>query len=525
MSYPLAPTRSVFSKEDRCFLQAVAQVAFSNPFDRTRIEAEKLALGDAFVDTGPVWCRRGSTIVPNENIRRIAARLRPILERTRERLAAGAALSEEDRLLYVEACLYFLFDSHDAAFQPLIDERAGEEIVPGLYRAFLADYDRFLVFRGPGLHPPRPEHVFACIFQIRRAFHHIFTCVLGTSAPAAALRAAIWRAIFTHNLRRYVRSCDRRRLDVSTLVLGETGTGKELVARAIGLSTYVAFDPKAERFVTAPDACFRAVQLSALAESLFESELFGHERGAFTGAVKDRKGLFSGCEAGGVVFLDEIGELAMSRQATLLRVLEVRRFHRVGDNEEQVFTARVVAATHRNLAEWIRADAFRLDLYERLAGLQIHTPTLREQLAAEPGERRQLVAFIAGQVAEPDEEEALTDEVEGFIEGGDLRRYPWPGNVRELRRCVESVYMEKSFVPLGLGDGKAVGAEEEDPVRSIRALAMSEQQVLRRYASMVHEMTGEVLKETARVLGVTRKTVAARLDHEWLAQRARRRGR
>jgi transcriptional regulator with AAA-type ATPase domain len=524
MSHPFAPPRPVFSEEDRRFLKAVARVAFSNPFDATRIDAEKLALGDAFVAAGLVWCRRGPTVVPNENIRRIAARLRPILERTRERLAAGEALSEADRLLYMEACLYFLFDSHDAAFQPLIDRRAGEEIVPGLYRAFLTDYDRFLGFQGSVLRPPRPEHVFACIFQIRRAFHYIFSNVLGTSAPAAALRAAIWRAIFTHDLRRYVSSCHRRRLNISTLVLGETGTGKELVAEAIGLSAYVAFDPKDERFVAGPRDGFRAVHLAGLADALFEAELFGHERGAFTGAVKERKGLLSGLGPGGVVFLDELGELSWGRQVTLLRVLEARRFYRVGDDEEQEFTARVVAATNQDLAALIEADKFRLDLYERLAGLRIHTPTLREQLAAERGERRELVAFFAAQVGELDEVEALTDEVETFIEAGDLKWYPWPGNVRELRRCVESVYVEGLFVPLERRGGQAAGSEE-DPARSIRALEMTEQEVLQRYGSMAFEATGGVLAETAKLLGVTRQTAATRLDHAWLEGRARRRRR
>jgi DNA-binding NtrC family response regulator len=374
---------------------------------------------------------------------------------------------------------------------------------------------------GRDLRPPPADHVFACAFQIGRALARVAR-IVGSSPPAAALRAATWRAIFTHDMRRHLRSCVQRPNDASTLLTGETGTGKELVAEAIGRSAFVPFDPKARRFVAEPGAGFRVVHIAALSESLMESELFGHERGAFTGAVKERRGLLDTGGPNDVVFFDEIGELGMRAQVTLLRVLDGHGYRRVGDGAELAFTARVVAATHRDLGEQIRRQAFRLDLYERLAAVQIRAPSLRERLAAAPGERRELVRCFAAREVDAEDVEALTDQVEAFLDAH-LPVYPWPGNVRELKRCVESVCVTGGFVPLGpsASAASAAGEGEEDPVRSIRAMTLSADDVLRRYTSMVFEKTGRRQDEAARVLGVDRKTVAKRLDRAWLLRRAR----
>jgi DNA-binding NtrC family response regulator len=483
------------SDEERALLEGAGQLAFANPFEATGVTVDKHPL---------------------------AARLVPLLDRLGPQIAAGAPLSDAERTLYVEACLHTLRVAHEPRLQPLVEGQAGDADTAARYRDFAAEHRCRLLFPDRRLDAPPPEQLFAFCFQLRRAFHHLSSTVIGASAPAASLRADLWRAIVTHDLRRYLRTCGRRRMDVSTLLIGETGTGKELAARAIGLSAFAAFDPKSERFVADAAVDFRAVNLAALPESLFESELFGHERGSFTGAVKERKGLFAACGPDGVLFLDEIGALAPARQVTLLRVLEARRFARVGDLEEQVFSARIVAAAQPDLAAQIHAGAFRRDLYERLAAIKIVTPTLRVQLEAAPGERRALVRFFAAQRVDPDEVEALTAEVESFIEAH-LPRYPWPGNVRELKRCVESVYSMGQFAPMDLPAAEA--ANDDDPLRSIRALPLSEDEVVRRYASMVFEETGERHDETARVLGVNRKTVARRLDHAWLARRGVRRAR
>jgi two-component system response regulator HydG len=200
-------------------------------------------------------------------------------------------------------------------------------------------------------------------------------------------------------------------------VLGESGTGKELVARAIH-----DLSPRAHR-------PFVAINCAALSESLLESELFGHERGAFTGAIAQKKGKLEMAE-GGTVFLDEVGELAPGLQAKLLRVLQERTFERVGGTHTIALDIRLIAATNRDLASEEKRGGFRLDLYHRLNVVALKTPPLRER-----GEDILLLArsFLETAAARCRRRVAgIKAETEKI-----LIRYPWPGNVRELQNAIE----------------------------------------------------------------------------------------
>jgi two-component system, NtrC family, response regulator GlrR len=199
----------------------------------------------------------------------------------------------------------------------------------------------------------------------------------------------------------------------SVLVQGETGTGKELVARAI----HDASPRAAEAFVV--------VDCAALPEPLLESELFGHARGAFTGAVTARKGAFEAA-AGGTLFLDEIGELPMSMQPKLLRVLESRTVRRVGETEYRTVDVRIVSATHRDLRQMVNLEAFREDLYFRLAVLPVRVPALRER----PSDIPLLLERFLGRAPAT---------IFGVERLDTLVRAPWLGNVRELRNFAERV--------------------------------------------------------------------------------------
>ncbi len=205
--------------------------------------------------------------------------------------------------------------------------------------------------------------------------------------------------------------------EATVLVLGETGTGKELVARAIH-----ALSPRAQR-------PFVAINCAALSETLLESELFGHERGAFTGAVAQKKGKLEVAE-GGSVFLDEIGELAPALQAKLLRVLQERTFERVGGTHTIPLDIRLIAATNRDLAAESKRSGFRLDLYHRLNVVPLKTPPLRE--------RAEDIALLARRFLEVSAARCrrrlagIAPETEGI-----LLRYAWPGNVRELQNAIE----------------------------------------------------------------------------------------
>jgi DNA-binding NtrC family response regulator len=204
--------------------------------------------------------------------------------------------------------------------------------------------------------------------------------------------------------------------DATVLIEGESGTGKELAARAVHDASARAQGP------------FVVVDCSAIAESLIDSHLFGHVRGAFTGAERDRKGAF--VEAtGGTLFLDELGELPLPAQAKLLRALEAQTVQPVGADRPVTVDARVVAATHRELSRMVAAKEFRFDLFYRLAVVHVALPPLRERLEDLP---HLIATFYQRRGAEP-----------GPIDGENLerlRRHAWPGNVRELRNALERAW-------------------------------------------------------------------------------------
>jgi Nif-specific regulatory protein len=205
--------------------------------------------------------------------------------------------------------------------------------------------------------------------------------------------------------------------DSTALITGESGTGKELVARAIHVNS-----PRAER-------PFVAINCAAITETLLESELFGHERGAFTGAVVQKKGKLEIAE-GGTVFLDEIGELSLALQAKLLRVLQNREFERVGGTKAVRVDFRLIAATNRDLEAAIESGAFRRDLYYRLNVVTLTMPPLRE--------RRDDIPLLASCFARRHSDKAKR-QVEGVAPDAlaCLTAYDWPGNVRELENAIE----------------------------------------------------------------------------------------
>jgi transcriptional regulator with PAS, ATPase and Fis domain len=205
--------------------------------------------------------------------------------------------------------------------------------------------------------------------------------------------------------------------DATVLIQGESGTGKELVARSLHRRSPRALKP------------FVAINCAALTETLLESELFGHERGAFTGAVAQKRGRLE-CGEGGTVFLDEIGEMPLSLQAKLLRVLQNHEFERVGGTRTMKLDARIVAATNRNLEEAARQGTFRQDLYYRLNVITLRTPPLRER----PEDIIPLANLFAAGFGEKCGRKICGISPDARVL---LRRYDWPGNVRELENAIE----------------------------------------------------------------------------------------
>jgi len=306
--------------------------------------------------------------------------------------------------------------------------------------------------------------------------------------------------------------------DATALVTGESGTGKELVARAI----YHHSDRSQQPFL--------AVNCAAIPEQLLESELFGHERGAFTGATLQRIGKFEQCNKG-TIFLDEIGDMTPATQTKILRVLQSGTFERVGGNQPLQVDVRVIAATNKNLEQAVAARQFREDLFYRLNVVRIHIPPLRDRRSDIP----LLVNYFLEKIAR-EQERAPKSIAASVIKT--LEKYHWPGNVRELENAIRrALVMAKSDAIL-LGDlppeisGK-IGAGAPPPAAGVGETAATDAAALARQLfqwarrdpklkvipAVERELVIQALKETgnnqvhaAKMLGITRATLRKRIE-------------
>ncbi len=269
----------------------------------------------------------------------------------------------------------------------------------------------------------------------------------------------------------------------TVLIEGESGTGKELAARAL------------HRW-SGRGGSFVPINCGAITEELMESELFGHRKGAFTGANQSREGLFN-YASGGTVFLDEIGEMPLSMQVHLLRVLEDKTIRQVGSNRETPVDVRVIAATNRDLRELVERGEFREDLFYRLNVVSVVMPPLRERLEDLPILVEHFAAALAADMGLP------MPEIES-AELRELERYDWPGNVRELKNLIERCLL------LGKSTGHCLaltGAEKEATGPRDRADGERLDDVVKSHVLRVLERENGNKSAAARVLGVSRKTL------------------
>jgi two-component system NtrC family response regulator len=288
------------------------------------------------------------------------------------------------------------------------------------------------------------------------------------------------------------------------LILGESGTGKELIARAIHYSS-----PRA-------DKPFVKVNCAALPENLLESELFGHEKGAFTGAVARRVGRFELADQGSI-FLDEIGDLSPSLQMKLLRVLQEKEFERVGSNQTIRSDVRVIAATNRNLEEAIRKGTFREDLYYRLNVVTVSLPPLRE--------RKEDIPLLVEHFLKKYNRENKKNVTSLSKEARDLlMRYDYPGNVRELENIVERAVvlcrgdaLTTQDLPLNLREGQAEAVLERD--RGTQSLPDTLEEIERQLIVKALERSGGVQTKAAEELGISERVLRYKMKKYSLAEK------
>ncbi|MFO7886035.1 MAG: sigma 54-interacting transcriptional regulator [Desulfobacteraceae bacterium] len=476
------------NSEERAFFKTVYQAAFANPFGDLREELDVKIAG-----LFPSVPRRESA---DKCIEEIDTRIKNL-----EKQGCGTlhAFKGQDKTIIRVVFLFDVFHKFREAFDELIDEqiRAGEDPVSAPF----AEEAMHMLYKR-GFPEEKLVHYFALSYQLRRAFYFISHSLVGRSPCMKKLKKKLWNNVFTHNIDLYDRFLWNRMEDFSTLILGETGTGKGTAAMAIGRSGFIPFDRKKGRFKASFTRAFSALNLSQFPETLLESELFGHKKGAFTGAVEDYQGVFDRCSPYGAILLDEIGEVSTPVQIKLLQVLQERVFTPVGSHDPSRFQGRVIAATNRSEKEIMQGNVFRKDFYYRLCSDIIAVPPLRQRIQEDKGELDDLLVFTVQRMTGTSSREFI-QQVKRVINQQLGPDYHWPGNVRELEQCVRRVLLRKTYEGVKKSEPRGL---KEQLVLGLEKGTIDAVELIAGYCTLLYEKHG-TYGEVARCTHLDRRTV------------------
>ena len=474
--------------DDCDFFRKVAQAAFTNPFSQTRVDLDRSIAGPA---PSASW-----DVLVGQAVARIGERLDGLRSSGKADVLRYGA---EDRELLRTAFLFDIYHRYRVQFDDFILKQLknGDTPIPVPFAR-----EMLSLIGGLGLDSNDSLRYLGIFYQIRRAFYFIETALTGLSSSMHTLRLRLWDNIFTCNINWYEKHLWNRMEDFSTMLLGETGTGKGAAAAAIGRSGYIPFDDRKGCFAESFTRSFISLNLSQYPESLLESELFGHKKGAFTGAMDNHQGVFSRCSSHGSIFLDEIGDVSIPVQIKLLQVLQERTFTPVGSHEKLRFQGRVIAATNRPLDELRRNGQFRDDFYYRLCSDVIIVPPLRRRIEEEPRELEALAENILrrmiGEAGVP-YARLVFDVINRDLGKG----YPWPGNVRELEQAVRRIILTRHY----RGDKVTAPADQlEQLMADIDMGTMDAQALLAEYCTLLYRRHGSY-EEVARRTKLDRRTV------------------
>lgn len=472
---------------DRRLFRLVSRAVLANPFSEERDEVDRAIAGTVGSGTSGQVLERA--------VRKVAERVEAL---AREGKAVLTAYTGENLDLMRDVLLFDAYYRCLDDFERLILQqvRAGEApCAVSFAREILA----LLVRRGFSVEEAR--RYFAFFYQLRRAFYFIDRGLAGQSRSMRELRRRLWSNVFTHDTGWYGNYLWDRLEDFSTLLLGETGTGKGTAAAAIGRSGFIPFDEAKGRFAESFTRNFIAINLSQYPEALIESELFGHRKGAFTGAVEHHEGVFSRCTPHGSIFLDEVGEVSVPVQIKLLQVLQERTFSQVGSHEMLRFRGRVIGATNQPLDELRRRGRLRDDFYYRLCSDVIVVPPLRQRLAEDPEELDLLLAHLVRRMTGTDVTEVVT-RVREVLRRDLPPEYGWPGNVRELEQAVRRVLLTNGYQ----GDASPASTDlRERIVAAVDSGTVDAQALLSGYCALLYQRHG-TYEEVARRTGLDRRT-------------------
>ncbi|MFC1494174.1 sigma 54-interacting transcriptional regulator [Thermodesulfobacteriota bacterium] len=487
------PKRTVLSKEDRDFFKLVSRAALSNPFSDERTELD-IRIAECPPDIS------------------LDERLGCVLEKVKERVGRlekdGKAdidlYRDEDKVMMQLAFIFEIFFLFTKNFDELIANQIKNDETPC---HVLFGRDAISMFLKRGFNIKEACRYFAVIYQLKRAYYFIDKALIGQSPCMEDLRRHLWNNVFTYDIQLYERYLINRMEDFSTLILGDTGTGKGTAAAAIGRSGFIPYIPDKIIFQESFMSNFISINLSQYSESLIESELFGHKKGAFTGAIKQHMGIFSRCSPFGSILLDEIGDVSLPVQLKLLQLLQERTFSPVGSHETLRFNGRVIASTNKSLEELRDNGLFRNDFYYRLCSDCIVVPSLYERIQQNPNELRLILSNIIERLTGEESSEliALIAEV---IEGKLGNQYPWPGNVRELEQAARRILLTREYNGDKVFPDKSI---REGLISGINSGSLDSQELISGYCSLLYERFG-TYEEVSRRMKLDRRTVKRYID-------------
>jgi len=479
--------------EERDFFHIVHQAVLANPFSDKRAMTD-LKIAGMFPN-----------ISRDKIIQKAVAEVRKrIIAMEKNRRTDLKKFTGKDRQLLIAAFLFDIFHFFLERFDQLILDQINQNARP--LKVPFAN-EALSLFRKRGFDAKESNHLFSLCFQLRRAYFFIDRSLVGRSPCMKKMREDLWNNVFTCDLDLYNQYLWKRMEDFSTMILGETGTGKGAAALAIGRSGYIPYDEKNECFAASFTQSCVSLNLSQFPENLIESELFGHKKGAFTGAVEDHKGIFNRCSKHGSIFLDEIGEVSIPIQIKLLKVLEERLFCPVGSHKEYRFEGRVIAATNRSIQSISLQSQLRDDFFYRLCSDIIQVPPLHQRINEDSGELDDLLAFtIEKIIGKPSADLLEMTKKKIFKQLGN--DYQWPGNVRELGQCVRRIMLKRSYKNI---------FKNKDDISNPRLLKDMEtgkidaKNLIKQYCRLLYDKF-ETYGEVARKTGLDRRTVKKHIE-------------
>lgn len=467
-------------ESDRAFFQQVARSLYTNPFSQSRFER------DAQVVNMP-WPTQRAAVIET-----LLGALNQKLDALRPHTLD--AFSSDDGRLILQGVLFWALHRWWHDFEDLLQRQKkatapvnaafGQEIIDHLC---LWGLERAAAIRFVGI-----------FHQIHRAYTLIGNNLPGQSPSIYALRERLWVNVFSHDLALYVDVLWDRLDEFSTFLVGASGTGKGSAANALGQSGWIPYDAVRGRFEASFTELLVPINLSQFPDTLIESELFGHAKGAFTGAIKAYDGVLSQCQKHSTLFLDEIGEVAEHIQVKLLNVLQERVYSPVGTHQQEPFLGRIVAATNVPFETLREEGRLRDDFYYRLCSDVITVPTLRQRLDEQPDELlmlvRALLSSLLGDVSR------YEDLVMSTLNTHIPDRYMWPGNVRELAQRVRQIVLTGQVHDLATTPTRSWWQQaQHEPISLERLNAL--------YCHALYESLGSY-QAVAKKVGADRRTVS-----------------